>query len=663
MTENLPVRRLVLYKHGVGYVERAGPVEGRTFHLEFRREDMDDVLKSLLVADRAGGRVTGISYDSAEDIEETIAKRALVPPEKEALIGLLRKLPGYRVSVKTTSDQVSGEIVGTDEGEVLGQAEVAVPNPKVVLRDGEGRLVPVPIREVVQLQILDGAASDDLQYFLRLVTAERKKDRRGVTIHLEGERHDLSVGYLTSAPSWRVSYRLDRQQATTWLQAWGVVDNWLEEDLREVALSLVAGKPISFVYDIYVPRSVPRPVVREEVRALDSPVELEPTAEPADQEAGELMEGFGQAAPAPAAPMGMMHAAMKARRSASMPTEVQPPPPPPLGGTAKVETKTVEGGDSFRYDVLAPTTVPRGQSALVPILQIEVRSERVLVYNRNKVPGNPVAVLQWRNMGAVLERGPVVVLEEGTYAGEGILPYTGIDGESKVAFAVDLGVKVAEEVQTSELTIGLVIDRTYARREQKQRRQTTYTIDNRKTEAVDLIIEHPRTPGAKLVEPPKPEEETAELRRFKLAVKPKSRTSLVVREERVDSVSQATSNFGLPLMEAVLGEGELAAAPAQHLRQLVEVTKEKARLERSVAKLQQSRGTLAGEQNRVRGNLATVLSSQNKALQTRYTEELQGLEQRLVDLLAEEDRLQKLIADREKRVDELIDSWPQAAPA
>lgn len=661
LTEDLPVSRLVLYKHGVGYVERKGRVQGGTVELEFLRQDMDDVLKSLLVFDHEGGRVTGVSYDGAEDVQEKLEKKALVPPEKEALLGLLRKLPGFRVRVKTTASEIEGEVVGTDESELIGSGDVALPNPKLLLREASGSLVPVPLRELVNVELADPSASEDLQYFLRLVTSERKKDRRHLTVYLEGEQHDLSVAYLTSAPSWRVTYRLDRQKQGTALQAWGVVDNWLEEDLKGVHVSLVAGKPISFVYDVYVPRTVSRPVVREEVRALDAPVELEGAAlkESSDQEERASVGG-GPAPPPAAMPAAPRAAAMMAR--AKTPRNSQDLQAT-LAESARVETRQVEGGDFFRYDVKAPLTVLRGQSALVPILQGVVPAERILVYNDAKVPGNPVAVLRWKNEQGVLERGPVVVLEEGTYAGEAILSYTPNEAECRVAFAVDLGVRVKLEEVSSRSTMGLVIDRTYARREEKRRRTTTYTVDNRRPDGAPLLIEHPREPGWQLIDTPKPEEESPDLRRFRLLLRPKSRSTLVVTEERVDSVAQATASLALPLMESILGEGSLTGPALQHLRSLIEVHREKARLERAIGTLQQSRNTLTQEQNRVRVNLSTVLASQNKALQTRYTEELQQLEERLVGLLQEEDRLQAGLASQEKRADQLIDTWPSSRAA
>src|SRR5947209_1546898 len=61
----LPVRRVVLYKNGVGYFEHLGKVRGdEDLTIDFDSAQLDDVLKSMTVLDLGNGRVTGISYNS-----------------------------------------------------------------------------------------------------------------------------------------------------------------------------------------------------------------------------------------------------------------------------------------------------------------------------------------------------------------------------------------------------------------------------------------------------------------------------------------------------------------------------------------------------------------------------------------------------------------------
>jgi hypothetical protein len=58
----LPITRVVLYKHGVGYFERQGQVEqDAALSLTFKQSEVSDVLKSLTVLDLNGGHVSSVS--------------------------------------------------------------------------------------------------------------------------------------------------------------------------------------------------------------------------------------------------------------------------------------------------------------------------------------------------------------------------------------------------------------------------------------------------------------------------------------------------------------------------------------------------------------------------------------------------------------------------
>jgi hypothetical protein len=69
---SLEIRRITLYKHGLAYIERAGSFEGDQFDMTFPTEAMDDVLKSLVIVDDAGGVVHGVDVERAEDRLATI---------------------------------------------------------------------------------------------------------------------------------------------------------------------------------------------------------------------------------------------------------------------------------------------------------------------------------------------------------------------------------------------------------------------------------------------------------------------------------------------------------------------------------------------------------------------------------------------------------------
>ena len=66
----LPVKRVVLYKNGVGYFEHIGQVQGnQEMALAFTSGQLNDVLKSLTVLDLNGGRITNVAYASSAPLD------------------------------------------------------------------------------------------------------------------------------------------------------------------------------------------------------------------------------------------------------------------------------------------------------------------------------------------------------------------------------------------------------------------------------------------------------------------------------------------------------------------------------------------------------------------------------------------------------------------
>src|SRR5947207_15940922 len=98
-SQHLPIRRLTLYKHGVGFVERRGTVEGTAVALAFRADEVNDALKSLLALDRQGGQVRGIHYETPMDREARLAESGIVLGPDHSLLDLLRDLRGWQVTL------------------------------------------------------------------------------------------------------------------------------------------------------------------------------------------------------------------------------------------------------------------------------------------------------------------------------------------------------------------------------------------------------------------------------------------------------------------------------------------------------------------------------------------------------------------------------------
>ena len=98
------------------------------------------------------------------------------------------------------------------------------------------------------------------------VAGARDADKKNVTLNFKGEGdRRVKVGYVVETPVWKTSYRLVIGEEKPLLQGWAIVENTTEEDWNEVALTLMSGRPISFVMDLYQPLYVERPEVKPEL--------------------------------------------------------------------------------------------------------------------------------------------------------------------------------------------------------------------------------------------------------------------------------------------------------------------------------------------------------------------------------------------------------------
>ena len=165
----LPLRRVVVYRNGVGYFERQGRVREREVNFRVAPREVGDFLATLAVMERGGSSVRAAAF-------------------------------------------------------------------------------PVPEE--------DGG--------------EAREGRRTVRLALDGDDHDLRVGYTVETPIWRPSYRLVFNGDTAHVQAWGIVQNLSGEDWSDVSLSLVAGAPVSFRSELARAVIPTRPVVTDQGAVIDA---------------------------------------------------------------------------------------------------------------------------------------------------------------------------------------------------------------------------------------------------------------------------------------------------------------------------------------------------------------------------------------------------------
>jgi hypothetical protein len=678
---SLPVKRMVLYKHGVGFIERGEVISGNDpIKLNFKRDTMDDILKSLCIFDMGKGRVTGVSYETGEDISVLLAEKAIQVPDQQALIGLFRQLKGYDVKLETPQGEVEGTVVGTQEGKTVTldaqptTAQQIVPNSPmstvkdfVIMKDKTSNISAVDIEKIMKFHILDPEASADLDFFLDAVTSIRKKNNKAVTIFLEGGNHDLKVSYIMAMPSWRVSYRLAFDKKETILQGWGIIDNKLDEDLKDIRLSLVAGKPISFIYDIYTPRIVPRPIVREEVRTVSAPVELESGMEQLDdggemEAEEEVMDEDAKydkvrmckSEAAPCKPKAAMHGfggASGMADTASVTTGEM------FQRSQAVQTKTVEMGEFFKYDIDTPVTVKRGQSAMVPILQCPISCIKEHIYNNEKMPKNPVVTMRVKNdSGAVLERGPILVLDDGTYVGEAILPYTTVGSENNVAYSVDLGVTVNEKYTNGSELKTIRISNRYFQKDHLEWKECEYEVQNKKKDNIDLVIEH-RKSDYKVDEAvtQKPTDVTESFYRWKFKLDGKTSSKFKVREITTRVYSEYIRSCGIETLQYYLNNNYITKRNFADVKAIIDLQQEINRINQEINSLNTERTRTNEEQTRLRNNLGALGgTNQEEKLRTKYVEKLDAQEKRFEEIEVQIKKDQERVKEIDVKIEELL---------
>ncbi len=265
-TGRLPVKRVVLYKNGVGYFEHSARVHGnQDLTIDFTTAQLNDVLKSLTAVDLGEGKISGVRYNSTAPLDERLKTLRLPFGEQVTRADFLAAMRGARVEVHNGSSTSTGRLLSVEkERRANGKGDFYdVTEFSIVSDTGEMRNFDLGPSTSVRLAERD--LSDEVGRYLNLVGSSRARDLRRMTISATGTGdRDIFVSYISEVPIWKSTYRIILPQKAgekPLLQGWAIVDNTVGEDWKDVQLSLVAGAPQSFIQDISQPYYARRPVV------------------------------------------------------------------------------------------------------------------------------------------------------------------------------------------------------------------------------------------------------------------------------------------------------------------------------------------------------------------------------------------------------------------
>lgn len=280
---SLPIRRVVLYKTGVGYFEHLGRVQDRQdVAIRFTSSQLNDVLKSLTAIDLGKGQITGISYNSIAPMEQRLGALRLPLDSGATTLQLLESLRGARVDVTSGASVTTGRLLSVEtqqRASVNGNAVVTVETFSVITDAGELRTFD--LTPAIRIRIAERDLRQEVSRYLDVVGSARERDIRTMVISTRGTGdRPLFVSYVSEVPIWKSTYRLvlPERAGKPLLQGWAIVDNTIGEDWTGVELSLVAGAPQTFIQHVSQPYYGQRPVVPLPRNVLMTPQTHQATA-------------------------------------------------------------------------------------------------------------------------------------------------------------------------------------------------------------------------------------------------------------------------------------------------------------------------------------------------------------------------------------------------
>jgi hypothetical protein len=265
-TSRLPVKRVVLYKNGIGYFEHTARVHGnQDLSIDFTSGQLNDVLKSLTVVDLGQGRIGSVRYNSIAPLDERLRSLRLPFGEQVNRAEFLTALRGARVDVRSGTSSASGRLLSVEkERKEKSKGEFEDVTTFALMTDS-GEMRNFELGPATSVRIADRELNDEVGRYLNLVGSSRARDLRRMTISAlgAGER-EVFVSYISEVPVWKSTYRIilpAKPSEKPLLQGWAIVDNTVGEDWKDVELSLIAGAPQSFIQNISQPYYTRRPTV------------------------------------------------------------------------------------------------------------------------------------------------------------------------------------------------------------------------------------------------------------------------------------------------------------------------------------------------------------------------------------------------------------------
>jgi len=662
-TTLLPVTRVALYKNGVGFFEHSGHVTGnQSVTIDFTTSQLNDVLQSLTAIDLNGGRISGAGYNSTTPLEQQLKALPLALDQDPTAADLYAALRGAHVEVTGSGASFTGRILNMEIRSLPGPKDdsPATEHRFLTVISDSGAVRTLELTSSTQVRLLDSALHTDLSRYLELIAANRSQGLRHLTLQDNGTgTRDLRVSYISEVPIWKSTYRIlltsspaSSTAQTATLQGWAVVDNTVGTDWTNVQLSLIAGSPQSFLQPLSQPIYSRRPDIPIAQDAQLTPQTHDSSIEsPAPAVTGTGM-GAGSGVGGGIAINGRNSMpSQKALRGGvmggigSINESVAVAAPMVAYETAAADslvpqTTTSAFDDYFEYKLTDPVTIRKNESALVPILQAKIPTERVTLWS--PMQPRPLRALWITNASNLtLDRGSFSIVEDGNFGGEGLLDPIHPNERRLLSYAADTAVTVATDYShDTQRVLSFSVVKGVLRQQTSEVSEVEYIVHNAAPDARTVIVEQPIRQGWLLDSDPKPAETTPIAYRFRVAAAPGESPRLHIGQRRIFEQHYRIVDNTDEQLTVILRNANPVIL--QQLEPIFAAKRAVSSLDTQIKSTQSQIDQIVEDQKRIRENLTALkATSEERALAKRYTDELNQQEDKLASLRKDLDSLRQ----------------------
>ena len=615
----LVLKRAMLSSAGVGYFEYEAEVDGpATLGLDVPLDEVDDVLKSLVVYDSAGS-VGGIELPGADTAHAAFADVPIGPEALESPVDYLNALRGVVVQVSGPRP-MTGRLLRAERMREAARdpADTGTPRTRVTLLAADG-LRQFVLEDTDAVMVADPVLRGRIDHVLEAVRVQARNDARHLTIRSDGTGHrTVRVGAVVAVPLWKASYRLvlpakDEDGAKARLQGWAVFENATGADWSGVQVSLQYGNPVTFRQAIYRSYYADRPEV---------PVQILGRLLPDIDTRARAAEPAAMLAPAPAPFMAHAGRAMGAPAPAAMPISS------PTG-----EAPGAEGAQETLFTLSAPVTLAAGHTASVPILDREVPAARVVL--AAPVAAHPTAAVRVTNDGATsLPAGVLTLYDQAgaaVYAGDARLGGLPVGEDRLLPFAEDLRTTLDWHTDSGRRISALTAAAGVLTIDRRVRQTWRIVAVAPAREPRTLLLQIPTPSGQKLVveSGAEPAGEIAGAARLRLRLAAGETRTVTAYSEMLEQQRLALLEDA-PVLAQLIADQAMPTTARAGLRRLAELRAAEAARNAERDRLKADLADVEHDEERLRQNIAAVPA--NDALHTRLIRQLDASETRIAAL-------------------------------